>query len=633
MFDFIRTHSKLMLGLVVLLIIPSFVFFGLQGYSSFTDAANAAVAQVDGRKITQGEWDLAHQRTIDRLRQQMPGVDVGLLDTPQMKRETLDAMVRERVLLAEANARHLFPTDQRLQRLFVSDPQFADWRNPDGSVNRDLLAAQGMSSDLFAQQLRTEYGMQQVLGGVTRSVVAPAAVAAAALDALLQQRELQVERFDAADFRDRVQPTDDELQAYHKANEGRFRAPEQARIEYVELGLDALGRGIEVAEPDLRRYYDENASRWTRAEERRARHILIQADADAPAADRGKAKERAEAMLGKLRRDPAAFESLARAESQDPGSATRGGDLGFFGRGAMVKPFEDAVFAMRPGEISPVVETDFGYHVIRLDEVRGGERTPFETVRGEVEAEVRQQLAQRAFAEAAEQFTNVVYEQPDSLQPAIERFELEPKTATVGRQPAPDAQGTLASQALLDAVFGDDALGRRHNTNAIEVAPNTLVSARVVEHRPERTRALDEVHDEVRAALVAERAAALAREAGAQRLAGLRADPEAALPTTVTVSRVQLQGQPREIVDAALRADPDALPAALGVDLGAQGYAVLRVLRVLPRDPAAAGGTAALRSQYAQAWAGAEQRAVLAALEQRHKVRITAPAAVREGAD
>jgi peptidyl-prolyl cis-trans isomerase D len=633
MFDFIRSHSKLMLGLVVLLIIPSFVFFGLQGYSSFTDAANDAVAQVDGRKITQGEWDLAHQRTIDRLRQQMPGVDVGLLDTPQMKRETLDAMVRERVLLAEANARHLFPTDQRLQRLFVSDPQFADWRNPDGSVNRDLLAAQGLSSELFAQQLRTEFGMQQVLGGVTRSVVAPAAVATAALDALLQQRELQIERFEAADFRDRVQLSDGELQAYHKTNEARFRAPEQARIEYVELGLDAIGRGIDVAEADLRRYYDENASRWTRAEERRARHILIQADAGAPAADRSKAKERAEAVLGKLRRDPAAFESLARAESQDPGSAARGGDLGFFGRGAMVKPFEDAAFAMRPGEISPVVETDFGYHVIRLDEVRGGERTPFESVRGEVEAEVRQQLAQRAFAEAAEQFTNVVYEQPDGLQPVIDRFQLTLRTATVGRQPAPDAQGALASQALLDAVFDDDALRRRHNTNAIEVAPNTLVSARVVEHQPERTRMLEEVRDEVRAALTAERAAVLAREAGEKRLAGLRADPDAALPATVTVSRVQLQGQPREIVDAALRADPEALPAALGVDVGAQGYAVLRVLRVLPRDPAAAGGTAALQSQYAQAWAGAEQRAVLAALEQRHKVKITAPAVAREGAD
>ncbi|MBI3155655.1 MAG: SurA N-terminal domain-containing protein, partial [Burkholderiales bacterium] len=571
MFDFIRSHSRLMLGLVVLLIIPSFVFFGIQGYTSFTDAANAAVAQVDGRKITRAEWDAAHQRAIDRLRQQMPGVDVNLLDTPQMKRQTLDAIVRERVLLAEANARHLFPSDQRLQRLFVADPQYEPLRNPDGSVKRELLAAQGLSSELFAQQLRTEYGMQQVLGGVARSVVAPAAAAAASLDALLQRRELQIERFDAAAFRERVQPSDEELQAFHKANEARFRAAEQARIEYAELNLEALGRDVELPEAELRRYYDENASRWTTAEERRASHILIQADAAASAAERSAAREKAEALLAKLRREPAQFEALARAESQDPGSAAKGGDLGFFGRGAMVKPFEDAVYAMRPGEISPVVETDFGYHVIRLDALRGGQRTPFESVRAEVESQVRQQLAQRAFADAAEQFTNIVYEQPDSLQPVLERFKLQPRSATVKRQPAPDAQGALASQALLDAVFGEDALRLKRNTNAVEVGPNTLVSARVVEHRPERTRPLDEVRDEVRAAVVAERSAALAREAGAKRLAELRADPSATLPTTLTVSRVQLQGQPRELVDAALRADPAALPASLGVDLGAQG--------------------------------------------------------------
>jgi peptidyl-prolyl cis-trans isomerase D len=626
MFEFIRTHSRLMLGLVVLLIIPSFVFFGVQGYTNMTDASNAAVAKVDGLKITRAEWDLAHQRAIERMRQQMPGLDVALLDTPEVRRETLEAIVRERVLLAEANARHLFPTDRRLQRLFATDPQFAGLRNPDGSVNRDILAAQGMSSEMFAERLRTEFGMQQVLGGVAASVVAPEKVASVSLDALLQRREVQVQRFDAAAFRGQVQPTDAELEAFHKANEARFRAPEQARIELVELGLDALGRDVEVTEADLKRYYDENASRWTSAEQRRAHHILIVAEADKPAAERAKAREKTEDLLRQLRARPSDFEALARAHSEDPGSAERGGDLDYFGRGAMVKPFEDAVFAMRPGEISNVVESDFGYHVIRLDDVRGGERPPFEQVRAEVEAEVRQSLAQRAFAEAAEQFSNMVYEQPDSLQPVIERFKLQPRSATVQRQPAPDAQGALASPRLLEAVFGDDTLRNKRNTDAIEVATNTLVSARVVEYQPERTRPLAEVRDEVREAVVAERAAALAREAGEKRLQELQAGGGAPLPAALTLSRVQPQGQPREVVDAALRADPAQLPAALGVDLGAQGYAVLRVTQVLPRDPDAAGGSASLRAQYAQAWAGAEQQALYESLRQRHKAQVTAPA-------
>jgi peptidyl-prolyl cis-trans isomerase D len=625
MFEFVRTHSRLMLGLIVLLIIPSFVFFGVQGYSRMTSGENASVAKVDGRAITKAEWDQAHQRAIDRMRQQAPTLDVKLLDTPQMRQETLDALVRERVLLAAANDQHLFPTDERLQRLFVSDPQFAGLRNPDGSVNRDILAAQGMSSEMLAQQLRTEFGMQQVLGGVGRSVVAPTGVAAPALDARLQQRELQWQLFETAAYRGKVAPSEADIESYYKAHETEFRAPEQASIEYVVLDLDTLAKDVTVPPADLQRYYEENASRYTVAEERRARHILIQSDAGAPKAEREKAKARAEELLAQVRAKPADFAALARKYSQDPGSAERGGDLDFFGRGAMVKPFEDAVFAMKPGEISNVIETDFGYHIIQLTEVRGGQKRPFESVRAEVEAEVRKSLAQRRYAEAAEQFTNTVYEQPDSLQPVIDKFKLDKRTATVGREPAPGATGALASTRLLEAVFGNDALNLKRNTDAIEVGPNQLVSARVVSHQPEHTLPLAEVRERVRQAVVEEQAKALARKEGEARLAEVKAAAEVALPKSGTVSRAQLQGLPRAVVDAALRADPAALPATQGVDLGEQGYAVLRVLRVLPRDPAAGGGDAALRGQYAQAWAAAEAQAYYDALKLRYKVKVDAP--------
>lgn len=479
MFEFIRTHSRLMLGLMLLLIFPSFVFFGVQGYSNFTDGRRADVAKVDGQGITQAEWDQAHQRQIERLQRQMPGLDVRLLDTPQARRETLDALVRERVLLAAANRLHLMPGDERLHRLFVSDPQFAQLRNPDGSVNRDLLAAQGMSSEMFAQQLRMEIGMRQVLGGISSSELTVPAVTAAALDPLLQRREIQLQRFDTAAYRSRIEPTQAQLEAYHKANEAQFRAPEQAVIDYVVLDLDTIGQGIAVPEEDLRRYYDENAARWTVAEARRASHILIKADKDMPAAERQAAKAKAEALVAELRKDPVRFAELAKANSTDAGSAAQGGDLDFFGRGAMVKPFEDAVFAMKPGEISNPVETEFGYHVIMLTDKRGGERKPFDTVRPEIEAEVRKQLAQRRYAEAAEQFTNTVYEQSDSLQPVVDKLKLRKQTATVQRTPAAGASGALASAKLLGAVFSNEAIVDKRNTEAVEVGPNQLAAARL----------------------------------------------------------------------------------------------------------------------------------------------------------
>jgi peptidyl-prolyl cis-trans isomerase D len=621
MFDFVRTHTRLFQGILVLLIFPSFVFFGVQGYSSFTDASNSKVAEVDGRGITQVEWDAAHQRSIERFRQQMPTVDVKLLDTPAMRRETLDSIVRERVLLAASEHMHMGVSDERLQRVFSTDPQFAALRNPDGSVNRDLLVAQGMSSEMFAQSLRQDLAMRQVLQGIGTTAVAPKAVVDPSLDALLQRRQVQYQRFDAQAYRSKVNPADAEIEAYYKANETLFRAAEQARIEYVVLDLQTLQKGVTVSDDELKRYYAENASRYTAAEERRASHILIKADKDMAAADRQKARAKADALLEQLRKSPGQFAELARKNSDDPGSAERGGDLDFFGRGAMVKPFDDAVFAMKPGEISNVVESEFGFHIIQLTGQRGGEKKSFDSVRAEIEAEVKKQLAQKRYAEAAEQFTNIVYEQADSLQPVVDKLKLERRSAMVQRAPAAGATGPLASAKLLEAVFGNDAVRNKRNTDAVEIGPNQLASARIVEYMPARTLPLAEVKDQVRERLVGQQAAALARKEGEALLAQLRKNGDTALPETAVIGRIGSQGMPRSLIDAVLAADAGKLPAPVGVDLGDQGYIVAKVTQVLPRDPSL-GNEQALQSQYAQAIASAEMQAYYAALKTRYKAEI-----------
>lgn len=631
MFEFIRAHTRLFQGILVLLIFPSFVFFGVQGYSSFREAGNAQVASIDGQSISQNEWDAAHQRAIDGMRRQMPNLDVKLLDTPQMRQETLEAMVRERVLLTAAQKLHLLPTDARLKRLFVADPQYGSLRNPDGTVNKDILAAQGMSSEMFVQQLRLELGMRQVLGSVTESAFAPKAVVSTAFDALMQRREVQAQRFDTKDYEAKVNPSDADLEAYYKDNQAQFRKAEQADIEYVVLDLDGIRKGITVPEEDLKRYYSENLSRYTLAEERRASHILVKADKSAPAADRQKAKAKAEGILADLRKAPGSFAETAKKQSDDPGSASKGGDLDFFGRGAMVKAFEDAVFGMKAGEISPVVESDFGYHIIRLDAVRGGDKKPFDAVRGEIEAEVGKQLAQRKFAEVAEQFTNTVYEQSDSLQPAVDKFKLEKKTATVMRTPMPGQAGPLASAKLLETLFSTDSINSKRNTDAVDLGNSQLVSARIVKHQPASVLPLAEVRDRVRQAVVRKQAAALAVKDGKELLAKLQGNADTALGQAVVLSRGATQQLPRDVIDAVLRADGSKLPAAVGVDLGEQGYWVGRVTKVLPPDAAEAGNPQ-LAPAYARAWAAAESAAYFESLKKRYKVETKAAAAVATAA-
>lgn len=621
MFEFIRSHTRLVLGFMLLLIIPSFVFFGIDNYTRRSGGGSASVAKVDGLAITQAEWESVHQRALDRVRRQNPERDSKSLDTPELRREALDGLVRDRVLLAAAHKMHLTPSDDRLKRLFATDPQFAPLRNPDGGVNRELLAMQGMSSEGFAQQLRQEFAVQQVMAGITRTVLATPAIAAASLDPLLQRREIQLQRFDPASYRAKIMPDDAEIDAFYKLQAATFKAPEQADIEYVMLDLETLSKGITVSEEEQRKSYADNAARYATPEERRASHVLVKADKDASSADKSMAKARAEELLAQARKNPTGFAELARKNSQDQGSAAQGGDLDFFARGAMVKPFEAAAFSLKQGEISDVFETDFGYHFLVVTGVRGGQTKAFDAVRTEIEAELRKAKAKAEWAKVAEQFTNTVYEQSDSLQPVIDKLKLEKKTATVLRLAAPGAVGPLASPKLLDAVFGSESVANKRNTDAVEVAPNQLVSARVVKHSPARTLALAEVKDQVRERLVTQLAAEQARKEGLARVAALKLAPAEALATPLTVSRAQTQGAPKSVIDAVMRVDASKLPAVLGVDLQGQGYLVLRVTQVLPRE-AVPGGDDALRAQFAQAWAAAEADAYLGALKKRYKAEI-----------
>lgn len=623
MFEFIRKHTRLLQFILVVLIFPSFVFFGVQGYSQFTEGGNTTVAKVAGRDISQAEWDAAHRDQVERVIRQMPGIDAKMFETPEMRQRTLESLIRERVMLAAADKLHLVTTDDRLQRVFASDPQFAPFRNADGSVNKEILATQGMSSEVFAQRLRQDLSMRQVLQGVGGTAFGPVTSSAAALDALLQQREIQVQRFDAKDYLAKVSPTDADIEAYYKdpANAAQLQAPEAASIEYLVLDLEALMKDVKVSDDELRKYYAENAARYSTPEERRASHILVKADQSAPKADREKARAKADRLLADVKKNPASFADLARKNSDDPGSAERGGDLDFFGRGAMVKPFEDAAFSLAQGSISEVVVSDFGYHIIQVTGQRGGEKRTFEAARSEIETEVRKQLAQRKYAEAALDFTNMVYEQADSLKPAAEKFKLQLRTAQgVQRTPAAQAAGPLGNAKFLEALFGSDALRNKRNTEALEVGPNQLVSGRVVEYKPAQQRPFAEVKSLLRDVVAAKQASALAVKEGQARLVQLTAAPETALAEpSLVISRAQPRDLPRQVVDAALREPAAKLPAVTGVELGGQGYAVVKLSKVRGRDPAA-GDDARARGQYAQSWADAESQAYYAALKARLRV-------------
>ena len=614
-----------------LLIIPSFVLVGID--STYFSGSSPVVARVDGHDITQAEWDQAHRTESDRIRTQQPGIDGALLDSPQARYATLERLVRDRVLQVAANKMHLQPSNARLANALQEIPQIAALRRPDGSLDaegyRALVATQGMTPEGFEASMRRDLAINQVLGAIASTSFVTPAQAQVTLAPLFQQREIRVTSFKPKDFAAKVQVSDADLEGYYKAHPEAFKQAEQANIEYAVLDLDAVRAGIVLNEDDLKTYYKENLAQMSGKEERRASHILIAAGKDAPAAERAAAKQRAEVLLQQVRKAPDTFAEVARKDSQDPGSAGQGGDLGFFGRGAMVKPFDDAAFGLEKNAISDVVESDFGYHIIKLTDIKKPPTPTFEEKRAEIEAQLKQQQAQRKFAEIAETFTNTVYEQSDSLNPVVEKLKLKLHTATgVTRTPAAGAEGALASPKLLSALFSSDSVQNKRNTEAVEIGPNQLASARITQYTPARTLTFDEARDKVRTLFIASKSAELASAEGeAKRIewAKNESSPSKALSAPLLVSRQNLHDQAPTLVEKVMSVDQSKLPAWIGVDLGQQGYVVAQVTRIAENQTAPTNVVTQRRQQYVQWWTNAEVLAYYELLKDRFKAQIKVP--------
>lgn len=630
MFDFFRSKMKLFMGLLFIPLVIGFVLFGVQGYDRFKDGKDA-VAKVGGTEISRQELDNAHRREVERRLAASPNLDRALLESDAARQATLERMVAERVLSLAAQKQHISTPDQRLVRELAQDPAIASFRTPDGKLDikryEEALRAQGMTPEIYENSLRQDIARRQVLQGVTESALLPAAVAQSALNAYFERREVQVARFAPADFAAKVQVSDADVEAYYKANGAQFQSPEQVDIEYVLLDLDAVARRVSLNEADLRAYYEQNSAKQAQNEQRRASHILLTVPSGASAADKAKIKEKAQALLAELRKAPARFAELAKANSQDPGSASKGGDLDFFTRGTMVKPFEDAAFALEKGQISDLVESEFGFHIIQLTDIRKPAQQSFEAMRPQLEQELKRQQAQKAYAESAELFSNLVYEQADSLKPVADKLGLTVKTFKGLQRSGPAAAGAdtvLANPKLLKAVFAEDALRSKHNTEALELGGNQLLAARVLQHHPAATLPLAEIASQVKQRLVQQRALELAIAEGKAKLESWKGGASASLPAAVVVSRPQTQGLPQALVSAALTARiENGQPAWAGVDLGAQGYAVVRVNKVLARETPADQQVQQERQQLGQIWTQAEAQAYLQALKSRFKAKIS----------
>ncbi|MDX1375372.1 MAG: SurA N-terminal domain-containing protein [Burkholderiales bacterium] len=587
MFTLVQKNKRLIQVLIILLIIP-FAFFGLEAYTRATRGTD--VATVDGEGITPREFEEALRAQQDRLRAAFGGqVDVAALDTPEMREAIVEALVAERLVATAAVKSRLLVSDDTLRRVIMAMPAFqrdGRFSKPDYEA---LLRAQGLTEAQFEARLRYDLSVGQLRQAVADTAIASRTVAARFAALENEQRELSESLVPAGLYLDKVKLEPDQTKAYYEANKAAFMTPERVRVEYLVLSAAALGKDIAVSPEELQKAYDAAGAKYRVGEQRRASHILFQLPADADAAARAEVRKKAEAVLAELKKSPERFAELARQHSQDTGSAASGGDLGLFGRGMMVKPFEEVAFALKADETSGIVETEFGLHIIRVTEVQPERARPLEEVRAELTEALQREKGRRRFAEIAEAFANQVYEQADALKPVAERFKLEiGRSDWITRAPRPE-YGVLSHPRLLAAVFSPDALKERRNTDAIEVAPDTLVAARVVEHEAARQQSYDEVRADIEQTLRREAAVRRATEAGEAMLAKLKKGgaTEVRWSAPRMVSRRDAAGTDPAVVRTAMGLDASQPPVYFGELRPNEGYALYRVSKVVEAEPRA----------------------------------------------
>jgi peptidyl-prolyl cis-trans isomerase D len=626
MYDFIYKRKRLVQVVLALITLP-FAFFGVDYYFRNTDRTGE-VATVAGTPITQ--VDFANALHDQQLRMQQAlgaNYDPAMFQDPQMRYSVLEQLIGERLLQEQARRNRLTVSDEQLRQFISEIPAFQEDGKFSQTRYEQLLQMQNppRSPAEFAQSIRQGLALAPLEEPIAKANIVAKSNVERYLGLLDQQREVAAASIDAEAYLKDVKIDDAAVKAFYDANLAALQVPEEVKLEYVTLTPDAMGAQISIDPAEVRKQYDSNLRLYGKAEERDAAHILIAVKADASDADKAAAKAKAEDILAQAKRNPTQFAELAKKLSQDTGSAAQGGDLGFFARdGSMVKPFEDAVFAMKAGEIAGPVQSDFGWHVIKLVAIHPPQMQSFEQVRPQIEQDMKRQQATRKFAETADQLQNLVYEQADSLQPVAKALNLTVQATPFLSRGQVQALGQNNAK-FAQAVFSPDSLQSKRNTEAIEVAPNTLMAARVVEYKPAVPRPFDEVKAEIRRQLEHQAAAELAQQAGKAKLALLQEGKDAALsfgkPATLTRNRPQPGFSPLALTGI-FQAETAKLPAYAGATNERGGYSLYRVQRVVVPPPADAARLTAFANRVGDQIGRELEMANIASLRAKADVKI-----------
>jgi peptidyl-prolyl cis-trans isomerase D len=592
MLQALRDRVMGVIGWIVIgLIIITFALFGLGSY--LQDKTHLYAARVNDVDITPRDLQLAYQNQRASMEQMLgDAFRPDLIDEQQLKKQALEKLIRRQLILQAAKANDMAISDQLLAARIHAISAFQRDGEFDVELYKDLLARRGQTPAGFEHEMRLLLTGDQVTNGISATAFVTDAELDRAYSLQDQKRSFEYITIPAEPFKATIEPDEADIKAYYQEHSGAFMTPERVRLSYVRLNADALGRDIEIGEQDLKDYYEQKKAALKTQEQRRASHILFPLSADADEASVEKTRSDAEAVLKQIR-EGADFAELAKKYSGDPGSAEQGGDLGYFSAGNMVPEFDKAVFAMQKGEVSDLVRSQFGFHIIKLTDIKASEIPPFDKVRDELVKELRQRRVGDRYYEQIEQLTNIAYENPDSLQAAADALGLQ--VMTTDWITAASGTGIGQYPDVRAAAFSEDVLESGNNSEPVEVGEDDAIVVRVKDREPAHPTPLAEVRDRIVAELKLQAAAQAARDSGEQLLEQLAAGKtmsDLAGSGTYTLSKAEAIGRGSKQYDQTLVEQvfrmprpAEGAPVDKGIALANGDYVVVRLSAVQDADP------------------------------------------------
>ena len=575
-----RTQTKLAKVILGIIIIP-FALFGIDSYLSSV-GSNIQIASVNDEPITSQELQKTENQFIAQIKSQDESADPKIFQNIEFKKAVLDKLITTKLVTQEVKNSGFYISDNQVGTYIAGMPQF----QRDGRFSQEqydeILKINNLKPKDFDSSIRNDLGSQQVRDSLRKLIYTPKNKIQPLVNLAYQKRDVSIFELKQNTYKKKVDLSDTALKKVYEESKSSFVRPDQVKIEFIIYSVAGIVPNVKVADSVVKDYFTNNINRYQAAQQRRAKHILFTLGPDMANDEVNKVKKTALSVLKEIRKNPKSFKKNAEKYSQDSESSKNGGDLGFFSRGDMTSAFEDQVFKMSKSQVSDLVKTEFGYHIIMLTDIKG-EEVKFESVKNQIKGELLFNIALAEYGSNAEDFSNIVYEQSESLQKAANKFDLQVQNSEW--LSFEDAKKFFNNEAFAQAIFDKEAIAEKKNIAAIEASPNNLVAARVVDYRPSSPKPFEEVKVTIKDFLVEAESQKLLISAGIKLIEDVKLNPKLIdWIDQLVIDRVDRKGLSDSLINAIFKIDDTQLPAYSGLYDKNGEYIIVKLNKVVTED-------------------------------------------------